>query len=89
MLFKKWKRKNHPTTYFNCSGSPDLALIENAWQFTKHHVCKFPHFAKENTIQLATEGWEGITQSWINKRIDTMPQRLQDVIDMDGHMTKW
>ena len=89
MLVKEWKRKNHLTTYFNCSGSPDLAPIENAWQFTKHHVCKFPHFTKENTIQLATDRWEGITQSQINTRIDTMPQRLQDVIDIDGRMTKW
>jgi hypothetical protein len=29
-LEKTWKQKNHLTSYFNCSGSPDLAPIKNA-----------------------------------------------------------
>jgi hypothetical protein len=29
-----------------------------------------------------------MTQSWINKQIETMPKRLQDVIDAEGAMTK-
>ena len=73
-LVKTWKQKNHLTSYFNCSESPDLASIKNAWQYTKHHIQKFPHYSKESTIQLAKEGWEGITQSWINKQISTMPK---------------
>ena len=28
-LVKTWKQENHLTSYFNCSGSPDLASIEN------------------------------------------------------------
>jgi hypothetical protein len=43
MLVKEWKQNNSLKSYFNCSGSPDFAPIENAWQPCKQYVRKFPH----------------------------------------------
>ena len=86
-LVKTWKQENNLTSYFNYSGSPDLAPIENAWQPTKQYIRKFPHFTKLETIQLAREGWEGIKQDWINKKVDEIPDRLQAVIDHKGLAT--
>jgi hypothetical protein len=88
-LVNAWKRENNLKCYFNCTGSPDLAPIENAWQPVKQHIRKAPHFTKGETIKLALEGWEGITQDWINARIETIPKRLQDVVDAGGLMTGW
>ena len=49
---------------------------------------KFTHQIKEETEELAVEAQnEGISQEEINCLIDSMPQRLQAVIDMEGKMT--
>jgi hypothetical protein len=54
----------------------------------KQYVRKFNHWEKDETQQLAKEGWyERLDQEWINKRILSMPERLQAVIDAGGKMT--
>lgn len=75
--------------YFNSSGSPDTSPIENLWQPVKANIRKYPHWDKHTTKELAVEGWKGISQSHIDKLVDTMPKRWQDVIDADGKMTGW
>ena len=35
------------------------------------------------------EGWEQLTQETINNWVDSIPQKLQDVIDANGKMTGW
>ncbi|KAF1937255.1 hypothetical protein EJ02DRAFT_477424 [Clathrospora elynae] len=84
-----WKEKNKLKHYFNCHSSPDLSPIENCWQPPKQYVKKYPHWDEGDTRELALEGWEKVNQEFINKRVITMPQRLQDCIDMDGQMTGW
>jgi hypothetical protein len=74
-------------SYFNCHDSLDLAPIENAWQPPKQYIRKFPLWDKEETQQLAKEGWDKFSHDFINKRVDSMPQRLREVIEMDGKMT--
>jgi transposase len=83
-LVKDWKEANSLTSFFNCSGSPDLSPIEDCWQPTKQYIRKFPHWQKQDTIRLATEGWERIEQDWINKKIDEIPDRLHAVIQHHG-----
>ncbi|KAF2828250.1 hypothetical protein CC86DRAFT_445221 [Ophiobolus disseminans] len=82
-----WKRNNGLNHYFNCSSSPDLSLIENCWQPMKQHLKKHPHWDEFEVRELANEGWGHVTYSFINERIDSMPQRLQDCIDMEGRIT--
>ncbi|KAH8731708.1 hypothetical protein GQ44DRAFT_697913 [Phaeosphaeriaceae sp. PMI808] len=49
---------------------------------------QYPHWDEFETRELAIEGWnERVTQDFINKRVDSMPERLQEVRDMDGRMT--
>jgi hypothetical protein len=85
----KWKEDNKLDHYFNCHSSPDLAPIKNCWQPPKQCIKKFPHWDENDTRELALEGWDKTSQDFINKRVATMPQRLQDCIDMDGQMTGW
>jgi hypothetical protein len=88
-IVRKWKEDNHLKYYFNCHSSPDLAPIENCWQPPKQYVKKLPHWDEQNTRELAREGWDKISQDFINERVKSMPQRLRDCIEMDGQMTGW
>jgi hypothetical protein len=86
-IVRTWKRKNRLNSYFNCPSSPDLSPIENCWQPPKQFLKKFPHWDEFETRELVTEGWGNISQKFINERVNSMPQRLQDCIDMEGEMT--
>lgn len=90
-IVNKWKRENHLNYYFNVAGSPDLAYIENCWQAPKQWIRQYPHFDDDVTTQLILEGWseEHLPQAWIDKQALSMPQRLWDVIDLNGQMTGW
>jgi hypothetical protein len=88
-IVRKWKDDNKPTYYFNCYSSPDFAPIKNCCQPPKQYIKKFPHWDEQDTRELALEGWEKISQKFINDRVETMPKRLQDCIDIDGQMTGW
>ena len=86
-IVKTWKEENGLDTYFNCSSSPDLSPIEDCWQPMKQYIRKFTHWDPEETHQLAMEGWhKRVTQDFINRRILSMPQRLQAVIDNHGKL---
>ena len=88
-IVRTWKHDNGLQSYFNCSSSPDLSPIENTWQPLKQYVQKYQHWDPSETRQLAYEGWDTIRQYWINKQVNTMPKRLQNVIDVEGRMTGW
>ena len=81
---KTWKESNHLNHYFNCSSSPDLSPIENCWLPIKQHLRKYPHWDDATLKELILEGW---TQEFINKRVRSMPDRLQAVLDGEGATT--
>ncbi|KAF7915856.1 uncharacterized protein EAE98_000548 [Botrytis deweyae] len=88
-IVKKWKRDHSLETYQNCHDSPDLSIIENIWQIPKQVVRRHAHWDDTTMRELINEGWEQVTIEHINKLVDTMPQRLRDVIKMKGQLTGW
>ena len=86
-IVRTWKKQNNLTSYFNCSNSPDLSPIENCWQLRKQHLRKYPHWDDATTKELIVEGWEAVTQEFINAKVREMPQRLKAVLDSDRQMT--
>ena len=84
---RKWKEQYGLESYFNYASSPDLSPIENCWQPPKQYMRKFPHWDDTTTKELILEGWEQVTQEFINARILEMPKRLQAVIDAGGKMS--
>jgi hypothetical protein len=82
-----WKKKNKLDHYFNHPSSPDLAPIENCWQVMKQHLKKYPHWDQFEVRDLAREGWSHASSEFINERINSFPQRLQDCIEIEGRMT--
>jgi hypothetical protein len=85
----KWKKEHNLEHYFNCSCFPNLAPIENCWQPLKQFMTRFPHWDEFETRGMALEGWQKVSQHFINKQVDSMPCRLQDCIDLEGQMTGW
>lgn len=86
-IVKTWKEENNLKHYFNCHDSPDLSPIENCWQAPKQTLKKYPHWDDQMTRELIQEGWDELKQKTINRWVDSMPQRLRDVIQLDGQLT--
>ncbi|KAF1954894.1 hypothetical protein CC80DRAFT_536656 [Byssothecium circinans] len=86
-IVRTWKEKNGLNYYFNCPSSPDLSPIENCWQPPKQFLKRYPHWDEFETQELVLEGWENISQAFINERVNSMPQRLRDCIEMEGEIT--
>ncbi|KAF1945309.1 hypothetical protein EJ02DRAFT_476471 [Clathrospora elynae] len=61
-IVKTWKENNKLEHYFNYSGSPDLAPIENCWRPPKQFLQHFPHWDEFEICNLAVEGWGTVTQ---------------------------
>jgi DNA-directed RNA polymerase subunit F len=77
------------TYYANCRSSPDFAIIEDTWQYPKNYVRKRPHWTDELVDELVQEAWHDIPQEWINRLVDSMPQRLRDCIQSKGQLVEW
>ncbi|KAH9205276.1 hypothetical protein DL95DRAFT_277133, partial [Leptodontidium sp. 2 PMI_412] len=62
--------------------SPDLLPIESCWRAVKQYIAK--HRRHDSTMDdsrcLAIEGWERIPQETINKWVDSMVWRMEDVL---------
>lgn len=85
----KWKRDIGLKTYFNCHDSPDLTPIENCWSAPKAYVQKRPHWDEQSLWELLLEGWAQVSIEFINEQVDSMPQRLHDVLEGGGKRTAW
>lgn len=88
-IVKTWKKEYGLRYFFNVPGSPDLSPIENAWKAPKEEIAKYETWDPEDLKALAEKGWEDLSQETINKWIDSLPQRYQDVIDNEGRLTGW
>ena len=86
-IVAKWKDKKKIDHYFNCHDSPDLAPIENTFQGPKANVWKHPHWDEQSLMDILQEGWDSISQEWINDLVESMPKRLKDVMRLEGGMT--
>ena len=71
--------------------SPDLNPIEHLWNEMDHRLRKLP-----GNISNKDDLWNKIQQVWNEvdiefclKLIDTMPQRIADVLKASGGYTRW
>ena len=74
--------------YYHCPRSPDLSIIKDAWQYPKRYVKKKPHWDDELIRELALEAWADIPQDWINRLVNSISQRLEDVINSGGQLVE-
>lgn len=88
-VVQEWLLYNIPKLLKTPPQSPDLNPIEHVWGELKtkmlNHNCTN---VNELKLQLREE-WEKISPSFINKLIESMPRRLQAVIEANGYATKY
>jgi hypothetical protein len=71
--------------------SPDMNPIENICNLLKNRVnMRPPHPRELNEIGTAiVEVWDGIPEYELLEYIDTMPERIDAVIEANGDHTRW
>ncbi len=71
------------------SKSPDLNLTESAWSHMTQIVQDIsPTTAEELRAAIAT-AWQSIDNNYCQHLVDSMPSRLQAVIDANGWQTRY
>jgi hypothetical protein len=69
--------------------SPDINLIENLWSLleTKIRKCKFS--SRQMPIKNLKKEWDKIGQEVTANLLNSMPKRLQAIINIKGLHTKY
>lgn len=87
---KQWFQDHHITILDNWPPqSPDLNLIEHLWSELKRRLYNLAPKNQEDLWNNIQDIWNSITEADCKKVIQTMPQRIQDVIKAKGGYTKW
>jgi transposase len=69
--------------------SPDLNPIENLWHVLKHRVEHRNPRTAEELEQIIGEEYEAVGESECAKLMRSMPARLQQCIEFEGHKIKY
>ncbi|KAF2415687.1 hypothetical protein EJ08DRAFT_600893, partial [Tothia fuscella] len=84
-----FKEKHGIKYYINATYSPDLSPAENCWQPIKQYFRTEPHFDDAGAEKAIWEAFKRLPQSFINRQVESMPQRLGEVLQSGGEMTGW
>jgi transposase len=79
-----WKKEYEITSIDWPSNSPDLNPMENVWEVLKRETAKARVDTKEDFIKCIEDAWNSINQDTINKIIDSMSERIQEIINNKG-----
>jgi transposase len=83
--------KRHMRMTLHPPYSPDLNPIEHVWAELKRRmnlIARLPA-NKDKLFEIAARVWDEIEQEFIDKCVDSMPQRLADVVANKGGHTRW
>ena len=71
--------------------SPDLKVIENIWLYMKRELQKsVVNIATKNDLPRAIQSvWQNIKFDYIKNLYQSIPDHLDNVIKMKGHLTKY
>lgn len=92
LWLREWimDNENIPNYCFPWPGnSPDLNPIENVWRLCNIAIQKRKPRTAQGYWRLLKQEWMKVPQQTIKKLIDSMPRRLQAVIDANGGNTKY
>lgn len=70
------------------SNSPDLNPIENLWHMMKQRVIKSNPTNYNQLRRAIDDAWESITVHELKNLMDSLPRRMQLVIDCNGNRIK-
>ena len=71
--------------------TPDLNIIENIWLYMKRELQKsaVDITTKNNLLGEIQSVWRNIELDYIRDLYQSIPDRLNNVIEMKGHLTKY
>ena len=71
--------------------SPDLNIIENIWLYMKRELQKsaVDITTKNDLLREIQSVWRNIELDYIRDLYQSIPDRLNNVIEMKGHLTKY
>ena len=88
---ENYKNENEITFMKWPAQSPDLNIIENIWLYIKRQLQKSTtNITTRNDLFRAIQSvWQQIDLEYIRKLYHSIPDRLDNVIKMKGHLTKY
>ena len=70
--------------------SPDLSPIENAWALLDRKVAALQPTTLDELIGAAQRAWKELSQAGMGKRlVESVPRRLEEVVQTKGDRTKY
>lgn len=90
-VVQRWLRENNVPVLDWPSQSPDLNPIEHLWNEVDRQLRKLPTkiSSKEVLWECIEEVWNNIDPEFLKKLVETMPERVNDVIRAKGGYTRW
>ena len=88
---KEWRERNNVEKLDWPAQSPDLNPIENVWMVMKDRLQKNnPPISSIDDMKTALQlCWDSLDVISINKYIETVPNRIKNVIKNKGKSTRW
>ena len=86
-----YKDQNEVTSMEWPAQSPDLNIIENIWLYMKRELQKsaVDITTKNDLLREIQSVWRKIELDYIRNLYQSIPDRLNNVIEMKGHLTKY
>jgi transposase len=90
-LTRAWLNSNNINVLEWPAQSPDLNPMEHIWREVKNQLRKIPKkfTSKEILWDILQDIWNNIEMERCVELIETMPERINDIIKAKGRYTKW
>jgi len=86
---REWLLQNVPKQLFTPPQSPDVNPIENLWHILDLQIRKRKISNKNDLKKVLLEEWSKISPETTQKLVESMPNRLQAIINAKGMHTKY
>lgn len=88
---KAWKDEQGLRSSFSTLGSPDMTPIEDALKVLRERLIQQPSWDIIELKRAANETWNSVQArpEQVDAWVYSMPQRMRDVIAVEGRMTMW
>ena len=88
-ITKRWKEENNIKSLEWPSYSPDLNPIENVWNIIKEYLSKYIILDENDLMFYIDQAYKKIDWRIIKNLINSMPNRIQQVIERKGDYTDY
>lgn len=89
IVVKEWLLYNVPKQLHSPPQSPDMNPIEHLWGELKRRIKKYNIKSKDDLKEALVKEWNNFTPAYTKKLVESMPRRLEAVIEAEGGNTKY